>query len=70
MFFAMPPSTLEKAISNNQLKGFPMTNIKDIRRHLPPSPATPKGRVKNPEEASDVRDKKTKMSLKKNWKNT
>ena len=25
-FFAMPPTTLEKAISNNQLKGFPMMN--------------------------------------------
>ena len=23
-------------------------NLKDIRRHLPPSPATPKGRTKKP----------------------
>ena len=45
-FFAMPPATLEKAITNNQLKGFPCMNLKDIRRHLPPSPATPKGRMK------------------------
>ena len=45
-FFAMPPPTLEKAISNNQLKGFPCMNLKEIRRHLPPSPATPKGRRK------------------------
>ena len=47
-FFAMPAATLEKAINNNQLKGIPMMNIKDIRRHLPPSPATPKGRMKKP----------------------
>ena len=47
-FFAMPPTTLEKVISNNQLKGFPMMNTKDIRKHLPPSPATPKGRMKRP----------------------
>ena len=48
-FFAMSPATLEKAIiSNNQLKEFPMMNLKDIRRHLPPSPATPKGRMKRP----------------------
>ena len=47
-FFAIPSTTLEKAISNNQLKGFPMMNTKDIRRHLPPSPATPKGRMKRP----------------------
>merc|ERR1711966_522789 len=46
--FAMPLTTLEKAISNNQIKGFPMMNTKDIRRHLPPSPATPKGRMKRP----------------------
>ena len=32
-FFAMPPTTLEKAISNNQLKGFPMMNTKDIQKH-------------------------------------
>ena len=25
-----------------------MMNLKDIRRHLPPSPATPKGRMKRP----------------------
>ena len=48
-FFAMSPATLEKAIiSNNQLKEFPMMNLKDIRRHLPPSPATPKGRMERP----------------------
>ena len=47
-FFAMPQATLEKAISNNQLKGFPMMTLKDLRRHLPPSPATPKGRMKRP----------------------
>ena len=47
-FFAMPPPMLEKAISNNQLKGIPMMNVKDIRRHLPPPPATPKGRMKKP----------------------
>ena len=29
-FFAMPPATLEKAIANNQLKGFPCMNLKDV----------------------------------------
>ena len=59
-FFAMPPATLEKAINNNQLKGIPMMNVKDIRRHLPPSPATPKGRMKKPRGGirSTRRDKK------------
>ena len=44
----MPPTTLEKAISNNQLKGIPMMNVKDICKHLPPSPVTSKGRMKKP----------------------
>ena len=44
----MPPQTLEKAINNNQLTGFPCMNVKDLRKHLPPSPATPKGRMKKP----------------------
>ena len=44
----MPAATLEKAINNRQLKGIPMMTVKDIRRHLPPSPATPKGRMKRP----------------------
>ena len=47
-FFAMPPPTLEKAITNKQLLGFPCMNLKDLRKHLPPSPATPKGRMKKP----------------------
>ena len=47
-FFATSPTTLEKTISNNQLKGFPMMNTKDIRRYLPPSLVTPKGRMKRP----------------------
>ena len=68
-FFTLPPTTLEKAISNNQLKSFPMMNTKNIRRHLLLLPATPKGRMKNPEEAPEVCDEKRKMSLKKNWKN-
>ena len=67
-FFAMPVATLEKAINNNQLKGIPMMNIKDIWRHLPPSPATPKGRMKKPRGASEVHDSKIMMSLRKNWK--
>ena len=46
--FAMPATTLKKTISNEQLRGFPMMNVKDIRRHLPPLPATPKGRIKRP----------------------
>ena len=67
--FAMLPTTLEKVISKNQLKGIPMMNIKDIQRHLPPSPPMSKGRMKKPEGASEVHDDKIKMSLKKNWKN-
>ena len=47
-FFAMPEQTLEKAIGNEQLRGFPCMNIKDIRRYLAPSPATAKGRMKKP----------------------
>ena len=47
-FFAMPLAALEKAMSNTQLKRFPMMNLKDIKRHLPPSPATSEGRMKRP----------------------
>ena len=47
-FFAMPEQTLEKAIGNGQLRGFPCMNIKDICRYLAPSPATAKGRMKKP----------------------
>ena len=46
-FFTVPAQTLEKAIQNDQLRGFPCMNVKDIRRHLAPSPATAKGRMKN-----------------------
>ena len=44
----MPEQTLEKAINNEQLRGFPCMNVKDIRRYLAPSPATAKGRMKKP----------------------
>ena len=46
--FALPPATFKKATSNNQLKGFPVRNLNDISRHLPPPLATPKGRMKRP----------------------
>ena len=49
-FFAMPAQTLEKAIQNDQLRGFPCMNVKDIRKHLAPSPATAKGRMKKPKQ--------------------
>ena len=68
-FFAMPPTVLEKAISNNQLKDIPMMNIKDIWRHLPPSSATPKGRMKKPRGGIRTHDEERKMSLKTSWKN-
>lgn len=40
--------TLEKAAQNNQLKGIPCMNVKDIQRYLTPSPATANGRMKKP----------------------
>ena len=42
----MPAPTLEKAITNIQLKGFLFINLKDVRRHLASSPVTPKRRMK------------------------
>ena len=63
----MPPATLEKAINNNQLKGFPMMNVKDIRRHLPPSPATPKGRMKRPRGGIRSTRKKNKTEFEMEW---
>lgn len=47
-FFPIPAPTLLKTITNKQLKRFPCMNTKDIKRHLAPSPATPKGRMKKP----------------------
>ena len=67
--FAMLPTTLEKAISKNQLKGIPMMNVKDIYKHLPPSPATSKGRMKKPRGGVRSTRREKKISLKKSWKN-
>ena len=48
-FFAMPPTVLEKAISNNQLKDIPMMNIKDIcTKTLTAVASHAKGRMKKP----------------------
>ena len=49
-FFVVPAPTLVKTITNKQLLGFPYMNLKDIRRHLPTSLATRKGRMKKPRE--------------------
>ena len=68
-FFAMPAATLEKAINNNQLKGIPMMNVKDIRRHLLPSPATPKGRMKRPRGGIRSTRRQNKDEFEENWKN-
>ena len=42
-----------------------MMNVKDIRRHLPPSPATPKGRMKRPRGGirSTRRENKTEFEM-------
>ena len=47
-FFNAPIPTLIKAIQNKQLTGFPCMTVKNIKRYLAPSPATPKGRMKRP----------------------
>ena len=47
-FMAMSPPILERATVSYQLRGFLYMNLKDIRRHLSPLLATPKGRMKRP----------------------
>lgn len=64
-FFSMPAPTLEKVITNKQLLGFPCMTIEDIRRHLPPSPTTPKGRMKKPKVGLEVQERTVSSSLKK-----
>ncbi len=44
--FCPPTQTLIKAINNGQLKGFPHMTADNVRKHLKPSPATTKGRLK------------------------
>ena len=41
VFCSPPIATLEKAIANNQLTGFPCMKNKLVRKYLAPSPATP-----------------------------
>ena len=59
---------VRKARSNNQLKGFPMMNTKSIRKHLPPSLATPKGRMKRPRGEIRSTRRERKDEFEKNWK--
>ena len=47
-FFNLPPATILKAISNDQLSGIPLMKPDLIRRYLAQLPATPKGRMKRP----------------------
>ena len=48
-FFSLPIQQILDAAMNNQLKGIPFLSKPDlIRKYLPPSPATPKGRMKQP----------------------
>ena len=47
-FFSPPISTLLKAVENGQLDGIPHMKADTIRKHLAPSPATAKGRMKRP----------------------
>ena len=45
--FGNPPIvTIEKAIPNEQLTGFPNMKANLVQKYLTPSPATPKGRMK------------------------
>ena len=39
---------LVKAVQNNQLTGFPCMTVKNVKKHLVHSPATPKGCMKRP----------------------
>ena len=47
-FFCPPRSTLLTAINNHQLKGCPFMTAYNVRKYLPTSPATSKGRMKRP----------------------
>ena len=47
-FFCPPHYTLLEAINNHQLKGCPFMTEDNIRKYLPMSPATSKGRMKRP----------------------
>ena len=47
-FFCPPHSTLLAAINNHQLKGYPFVTAENVRKYLPMSPATSKGRMKRP----------------------
>ena len=44
--FCPPIPTLIKALENNQLKNFPHLTVNNVRKHLEPSPATAKGRLR------------------------
>ena len=48
-FFSLPIQQIVDAAMNNQLEGIPFLSKPElIRKYLPPSPATPKGRMKRP----------------------
>ena len=48
-FFSLPIQQIIAAAINNQLEGIPFLSKPDLsRKYLPPSPATPKGRMKRP----------------------
>ena len=47
-FFCPPHSTLLAAINNHQLKGCPFMTADNVRKYLPMSPATSKGKMKRP----------------------
>jgi hypothetical protein len=46
IMFCPPIPTLIKAIENGQLRTFPHLTVKNVRKHLEPSPATAKGRIR------------------------
>ena len=59
-FFSPPIATLLKAIENGQLDGIPHMKSETIRKHLAPSPATAKGRMKRPRQGiRSTRNKRT-----------
>ena len=49
IIFQLPIQQIVDAAMNNQLEGVPFLSKPElIRKYLPPSPATPKGRMKRP----------------------
>ena len=61
-FFCPPQSMLIAAIDNGQLKGCPFMTADNVRKYLPSSPVTSKGRMKRPR--TGIRSTRPKKSTK------